>query len=131
MPPKVLKNSMPLSKEAAISGVVTTEHDLLEGVVEEDHEHREGGREEQGGEACLLPLGGVADAGALGIGEPTLRSHQRDSVLETAVLQLSGCEWVDLTVGKQDYVLGQPGGARSIAAQVLKVAGVPWTLPSF
>lgn len=59
------------------------------------------------------------------------RARPGGPVLATAVLQLSGCEQVDLTVSKQDYGLGHPGGARSIATQVLKVADIPWTLPPF
>lgn len=59
------------------------------------------------------------------------RAHPGGPVLAAVVLQLNGCEWVNLTVGKQNYSLGNPGGARQIAARVLKVAGVPWTLPPF
>jgi hypothetical protein len=59
------------------------------------------------------------------------RARPGGPVLADTVLQLNGCEWVDLTVGKHDYVLGKPGGARPIATQVLKVTGVPWKLPPF
>ena len=68
------------------------------------------------------------DGAALGL---AFRARPGGPALATAVLQLSGCEWVDLTVGRQDYGLGHPDGARSTAAQVLKAADVPWTLPSF
>ena len=53
------------------------------------------------------------------------RARPAGPVLAAAVLQLNGCEWVDLTVGKQDYSLGNPAGARPLATQVLKVTGVP------
>ena len=59
------------------------------------------------------------------------RARPGGPVLAAAVLQLNGCEWVDLTVGKQDYSLGNPAGARPLATQVLKVTGVPWKLPPF
>jgi hypothetical protein len=59
------------------------------------------------------------------------RARPGAPVLSATVLQLNGCEWVDLTVGKHDYVLGNPGGARTIATLVLKVTGVPWKLPPF
>jgi hypothetical protein len=59
------------------------------------------------------------------------RARAGGPVLATAGLQLNGCEWTNLTVGKQDYSLGNPGGARPLATQVLKVTGVPWKLPPF
>jgi hypothetical protein len=59
------------------------------------------------------------------------RARPGGPVLAAAVLPLNGCEWVDLTVGRQDYSLGNPGGARPLATQVLKVTGVPWKLPPF
>ena len=58
------------------------------------------------------------------------RARPGGPVLATAVLQLSGCEWIHLTIGKQDYFLGHPDGGRPAAARVLKAAGVHWTLPS-
>lgn len=61
----------------------------------------------------------------------TFRAQPGAPVLATAVLQLNGCEWVNLAVGKHSYVVGNPSGARSIAAQVLKLTAVPWTLPPF
>ncbi|MGH3295197.1 MAG: hypothetical protein ACRDP7_25710 [Trebonia sp.] len=61
----------------------------------------------------------------------SFRARPGGPAIAFAVLQLNGCEWVDLTVGKQDYSLGNPAGARSLATQVLKVAGVPWNLPPF
>ena len=51
-------------------------------------------------------------------------------MLAAAVLQLNGCEWVNLTVGKQDCSLGDPGGARPLAARVLKAAGGHFVWPS-
>jgi hypothetical protein len=59
------------------------------------------------------------------------RARLDGPVLAAAVLPLNGCEWVELTVGKQDYGLGNPAGGRPLAAQVLKVTRVPWKLPPF
>jgi hypothetical protein len=59
------------------------------------------------------------------------RAQAGGPVLATTRLQLNGCEWVDLTVGRQDYSLGNPAGGRPLAAQVLKVTGVRWKLPPF
>jgi hypothetical protein len=49
----------------------------------------------------------------------------------TAVLGLDGCEFTDLTVSAKDHTLGDYGSARSMAARVLRVAGVAWKLPPF
>jgi hypothetical protein len=59
----------------------------------------------------------------------TFRAQPDGPALATAVLGLNGCEGTDLTVGAEDYGLGHPDTARSLAARVLKAAGVPWTLP--
>jgi hypothetical protein len=59
------------------------------------------------------------------------RARPGGPVLAAAVLQLNDCEFVNLTVGKQDYSLGNPAGGRPLATQVLKVTGVPWKLPPF
>lgn len=70
----------------------------------------------------------AADGKALDL---AFRASPGGPVLASAVLQLNGCEWVELTVGTQEYGLGNPAGARPLAAQVLKAAGVAWTLPPF
>jgi hypothetical protein len=59
----------------------------------------------------------------------TFRAQPDGPALATATLALNGCEGTDLTVGAKDYALGEPDSARSLAARVLKAAGVPWTLP--
>ena len=70
----------------------------------------------------------VDDAEALDL---TFRAQPNGPVLASANLKLNGCQVVALTVGKHDYARGNPGGARSTAAQVLSTAGVPWKLPPF
>jgi hypothetical protein len=61
----------------------------------------------------------------------TFRAAPGGPALATAVLALNGCGGTDLTVGARDYSLGRADSARPLAAQVLKAAGVPWTLPPF
>ena len=59
----------------------------------------------------------------------TFRANPGGPVLATADLQLNGCGTTDLTVSGEDYVLGDPDSARPLADEVLKDAGVSWTLP--
>jgi hypothetical protein len=79
------------------------------------------------------PSSGGTDFGCPPFGDGILdlvfRARPSRPVLATAVLQLYGCEWVDLTVGERGYALGNAGDARSTATQVLKAADVSWALP--
>jgi hypothetical protein len=59
----------------------------------------------------------------------TFRARPGGPVLATADLQLYGCDWVALTVGKRSYLLGDPGAAYAIAPEALKVADLHWTYP--
>jgi hypothetical protein len=59
------------------------------------------------------------------------RADPGGPVVATAVLGLDGCEFTDLTVSAKDRTLGEYGSARSMAARVLRVAGVAWKLPPF
>jgi hypothetical protein len=50
--------------------------------------------------------------------------------LAVATAELSGCEGIDFTVGAtQEPALGGPDDGRPVAAQALKIAGLPWKLP--
>jgi hypothetical protein len=69
-----------------------------------------------------------ADGMALNL---TFRAHPGGAALATATLALNGCEGTYLAVGAKDYGLGHPASARSLAAKILKAAGLPWKLPPF
>ena len=57
------------------------------------------------------------------------RSGPGGPALATAVLELSGCEFTDLTVSGKSYGLGTYASGRSMAARVLHAAGVTWKIP--
>lgn len=49
--------------------------------------------------------------------------------LAVAEQRLEGCEWTSFTIGgKQQPSLGAPNSARSVAAEVLRIADLPWNL---
>jgi len=51
------------------------------------------------------------------------------SALAVADESIEGCEWTSLTIGgKQQPSLGAPNGGRSVAAEVLRIAGLSWNL---
>jgi hypothetical protein len=60
----------------------------------------------------------------------TFRAQGRgDAPLAVAVEGLEGCEWTYLTIGgRQQPNLGAANSGRSVAAEVLSIAGLPWNL---
>lgn len=60
----------------------------------------------------------------------TFRAQGPDGpVLAVAEPSLEGCEWTYLTIGgKPEPNLGAPNGGRSVAADVLRIAGLSWNL---
>ena len=74
----------------------------------------------------LAPV--MLDAGAKVV--LTFRAQGPDGfALAVAEPSLEGCEWTDLTIGgKPEPNLGAPHGGRSVAADVLRIAGLSWNL---
>jgi hypothetical protein len=59
------------------------------------------------------------------------RADPGGPALATAILDLDGCGFTDLTVSAKYHSLGKYGSALSMATRVLQVAGVAWKLPPF
>jgi hypothetical protein len=61
----------------------------------------------------------------------TFRARPGGPALAVATAELSGCGEIDLAIGaKQQPELGGPDDGRAVAVQALRIAGLPWQLPS-
>ena len=58
------------------------------------------------------------------------RAKAGGPVIAVASLATSGCTGIDITVGGKDKPSRGPGVGRTVAAKALKIAGLPWKLPT-